>query len=128
MGFRTGAYASVWEVKEGRGNTMSVRLSISRKNKEGNYEQDFSGYCTFIGNAKAKAEKLKTKERIKLGDVDVTTWFDSNKGREYVNYKVFDFEMANGSTGQNNDTKPVKTGALYDNPIDGVSDEDDLPF
>lgn len=128
MGFRTGAYASVWEVKEGRGNTMSVRLSVSRKNKDGIYEQDFSGYCTFIGIAKTKAEKLKAKERIKLGDVDVTTWYDSDKGKEYVNYKVFDFEMANGNTGRNNTAKPAKTGALEENPLDGVIEEDDLPF
>lgn len=128
MGFRTGAYASVWEVNEGRGNTMSVRLSTSRKNKDGNYEQDFSGFCTFIGNAKAKAEKLKVKERIKLGDIDVTTWYDRDKGKEYVNYKVFDFELANGTSNQSTTKAATKTSALDDNPLDGESDEDNLPF
>ena len=136
MGFRKGAYASCWSVEEGRGNTMKVRLSTSRKNKDGEYEQDFSGFCTFIGTAKAKAEKLKEKDRIRLGDVDVTTWYNKEKGVEYVTYKVFDFEMANakdGATQQSDAPAPKKTAkatkkSALDELEDGGVDEDDLPF
>lgn len=132
MGFRKDAWASVWSVEEGRGNTMKVRISTSRKKKDTDeYEQDFSGFCTFIGNAKAKAEKLKPKDRIKLGDVDVTTWYNKEKGVEYVTYKVFDFETSNGSGGTDTDTKVTKktkaskkTSALEEGDVE----EDDLPF
>ena len=34
MGFRKDAWASVWSVEEGRGNTMKVRISTSRKKKD----------------------------------------------------------------------------------------------
>ena len=56
MGFRTGAYAKVWEVKPFSDTSVRIRLSISRKNKStGEYEQDFSGYVTAVGTAAALA-------------------------------------------------------------------------
>lgn len=132
MGFRTNSWASVWSVEEGKGNTMKVRLSTSRKNKETNeYEQDFSGFCTFIGNAKAKAEKLKPKDRIKLGDVDVTTWYSKEKCVEYTTYKVFDFETSNDTDNTSkatNSAKGKKSSGLEDVVEEGDVDEDNLPF
>lgn len=133
MGFRKDAWASVWSVEEGRGNTMKVRISTSKKNKDGEYEQDFSGFCSFIGNAKAKAEKLKEKDRIKLGDVEVTTWYNKDNGKEYVTYKVFDFEMSNTSSQTDTQTsttgaKNKKCSALEDVVEDGDVSEDNLPF
>lgn len=78
MGFRTGAYAKVWEVKPFSDTSVKLRLSVSRKNKQtGEYEQDFSGYVNAVGTAAAKkAACLKEGDRIKLGDVDVTTKYD----------------------------------------------------
>ena len=39
MGFRTGAYAKVWEVTPMSDTSTKVRMSISRKNKQsGEYE------------------------------------------------------------------------------------------
>ena len=51
---------------------------MSRKNKNtGEYETDFSGYVGFVGTVAAKkAAQLKEKDRIRLGDVDVTTKYD----------------------------------------------------
>ena len=50
MGFRTGAYAKVWEVTPMSDTSTKVRMSISRKNKQsGEYEQDFSGFVLAIG-------------------------------------------------------------------------------
>ena len=136
MGFRKDAWASVWSVEEGRGNTMKVRISTSRKKKDSDeYEQDFSGFCTFIGTAKVKAEKLKPKDRIKLGDVDVTTWYNKEKGVEYVTYKVFDFETSNGSGSSDAPSKSTKStksakksSGLEDTVEDGDVEEDNLPF
>ena len=132
MGFRTGSYMTVWSVEQGHGNSMKVRLSSSRKNKEGVFEQDFSGFCSFFGSAAAQAEKLREKDRIKLGDVDVSTYYDKEKKKEYVTYKVFSFENANGSpsapTGGAQQTAP-KRSALDENPANGDNDEDgELPF
>lgn len=123
MGFRSGAFASVWSVEPGKGNFTKVRLSISRKNKDGQYEQDFAGYCTFISQAHAKAARLKEKDRIKLGDVDVSNSYDKDKQKEYVNFKVFDFEMADAA----GSTKPAG-GQVAGNPIEGENDEGEPPF
>ena len=59
MGFRTGAYAKVWEVSPLSDTSTKVRMSVSRKNKQsGEYEQDFSGYVLCIGTAAAKKASL----------------------------------------------------------------------
>ncbi len=98
MGFRTGSFATVWSVEPGRGNFSNVRLTISRKNRETDqYEDEFSGFCMFIGEARAKAEHLKERDRIKLGDVDVTRRYDKEKSKEYYTFKVFSFEMADSA-------------------------------
>lgn len=99
MGFRQGGYMTVWSVEEGKsGKTARVRLSSSRKDKRtGEYVQDFSGYCTFIGPAHEQAGKLHDRDRIKLGECEVTTTYDKEKKVTYVDYKVFGFEPLGGS-------------------------------
>ncbi len=122
MGFRNNSYATVWSVESNSTNFIKARLSISRKNKDGAYEQDFSGFCTFIGAARAKAEKLRDRDRILLKEVDVSTVYDKTKNREYVNFKVFDFDFANDVQPGSKQTAQ-KTES---NPEDGGGDE--APF
>ncbi len=121
MGFRNQAYATVWSVEQGAGNFTKVRLSISRKNKNGEWEQDFAGYCMFIGTAHAKAEKLREKDRIRLGEVDVSNFYDKEKKKEYTNFKVFDFEFADASD------KPAAK-RVESNPVEGDVGDDEAPF
>lgn len=127
MGFRTGAYAKVWEVTPMSDTSTKVRMSVSRKIKgTEEYEQDFSGFVLAVGTAAAgKAAKLKEGDRIKLGDIDVTTKYDKDKKITYTNYKMFSFEDANGgsTSSQANDPQPV----VDDGDIDD-SGEDRLPF
>ncbi len=125
MGFRTGAYAKVWEVTPMSDTSTKVRLSISRKNKQtGEYEQDFSGFVLCIGTAAARnAAKLKEGARIKLGDCDVTTKYDAQKKVTYTNFKLFSFENADGdSSTEPDNTSPQPT------VDDGEIDENRLPF
>lgn len=127
MGFRTGAYAKVWEVTPVNDTATKVRMSISRKNKQsGEYEQEFSGFVFFIGTATAgKAAKLNQNARIKLGDVDVTTKFDKEKNVTYTNFKVFSFEDAD----DNNATTSQPQTSVDSGEIDNDVDSDDrLPF
>lgn len=133
MGFRTGAYATVWEVR-GISDTMTrCRVSISKKNKTtGQYEQDFGGYITFIGSAAAnKALKLKEKDRIKLGDVDVDNKYVKEKDITYTNFKVFSFdgpdEIDNQPRQQPADTQSA-IDAFVDNVGDGDIDDEFLPY
>lgn len=99
MGFRKDAYATVWEVKPKSDLCTTIRLSTSKKNKETEqYETDFSGFVSFIGtNAAKKAANLAERDRIKIGDCDVTTYYDKQTQRSFTNYRVFDFENASES-------------------------------
>ena len=135
MGFRSNYFATVWSV-ENMGKFTKVRLSTSRKNRDtGEYEQDFSGFCSFVTNAHAKASKLRERDRIQLGDVDVTTVYDKERGREFVNYTVFDFEFEADVKSSGSDSrrpapasKRAPAAPPVDNPVEGETDEEELPF
>lgn len=126
MGFRKDAFATVWNVEQVSDTLTKVRASISHKNRQtGEYETDFSGFLSFVGTASAKkAASLKERDRIKLGDVDVTNKYDKERNTTYVNYKVFSFEMA--------DFSQTHTQADTTDPQpqvdDGEMDDDRLPF
>ena len=95
MGFHTGSHAPVWEIRPQSDNRTLVRLSTSRKNKSTDqYEQDFSGFVSFVGTANAsKAAKLQERDWIVLGDTDVQSRFDKEQNREFVYYTCFGFEI-----------------------------------
>ena len=121
MGFRKDSYATIWEIKP-RSNTMtSARISINRKDKQtGEYVQDFGGYVSFIGTACAdKAAKLKPKDRIKLGDVDVNNRYDAEKKVTYTNFNVYSFEMADSAQ---------QASASHAEPEPDDDPSGDLPF
>jgi len=125
MGFRTGAYAKVWEVAPMSDTSTKIRISVSRMNKKTDeWEQDFSGFVLCIGTAAARnAAKLNEGARIKIGDCDVTTKYDAQKKITYTNFKMFSFEDADG----NNNSEPDKTDPQP--PVDeGEVDENRLPF
>ena len=127
MGFKNGAYATVWGIED-KGKTTSVRLSISKKNSKTNeYETDFSGFCRFIGEAHKNAYTLKVKDRIRLNECEVTTLFVKDTGREYVTYKVFSFEKTepNNKNSQSNvQQKPSYSQVREENDIDA----NEVPF
>lgn len=126
MGFRSGSYCTVWSTEPGKGNYTNVRLSISRKNRETEqYEDEFSGFCMFIGEARAKAEHLKERDRIRLGDVDVTRRYDKERQKEYYTFKVFSFDMADEVAGR---SVPHQAPPISENPVDSNPVQDDLPF
>lgn len=125
MGFRKDAYASVWSVESISDVNTKCRISISRKNKQsGEYEQDFSGFVSFIGTAVAKKAACLTEgSRIKLGDVDVSTSYNSETKKSYTNFKVFSFELVE-------DGKKSDDSADPQTEVDGgeIDTEEQLPF
>lgn len=126
MGFRKDAFATVWSSEVVSDTMTKVRLSTSRKNKQTNeYENDFGGFVSFVGTAAAKkAAALKEKDRIKLGDVDVTNRYDKEKNVTYTNFKVFSFEMSGGGSSQ-----PAPQDAEPQPQVDdGELDDSRLPF
>ncbi len=126
MGFRKDAYATVWSVESKTGTMTRGRISINRKNKQtGEFEQDFSGFVDFIGTAAAHAAAaLKERDRIKLGDVDVTNKYDKEKNVTYTNFKIFSFETING----NGNGSSAHNNAPQPDVDDGELDDSKLPF
>lgn len=128
MGFRTGAFCKVWEVKPLSDTNTKLRISISRKNKAtGEYEQDFSGFVNAIGTATAKkAAALNEGDRIKLGDVDVSTRYVKDENRSYTNYKIFTFELDSGASDSGDVDDGVDGGE--DTETTGKKSGKKLPF
>lgn len=124
MGFRNDSYASVFSVSPVSDAMTRGNISISKKNKQtGNYEQEFSGFVTFIGTEVAKkAAQLKCEKtkpaRIRLGQVDV----EIRKG--YVNYKVFSFDVVS----KNNSASVLASDPEPAGVDDGEIDDSELPF
>jgi len=130
MGFRTGAYAKLWEIEQKSQGRSRVRLSTSRKDKEtGEYETDFSGFVDFCGSACVqKLSRHKNGDRVVLGDVDVTVRYDKEKDVQYTNFKCFSFEEIEDG-GAPRHTRPAAKH-VDDGEIDNDIDEDDgsYPF
>ena len=138
MGWRDGAYATVWPWtdKEGREhvvNSVSDKLSTakisirSRVKGTDEYETQFNNFVRFVGTSAAqKARMLKARDRIKLLRVE---YIESMKdGKKYDNWMVYDFEIqdqntsGSGSSYQRRSSPPPTVD-------DGEFDpEDRLPF
>ena len=78
-----------------------------------------------VAAAAKKAAGLKEKERIRLGDVDVTNKYDKEKNVTYTNYKIFSFETQNEIDGGSRNTESPEPKKPVD---DGDVDDDRLPF
>lgn len=124
MGFRTGAFATVWSVESVSDTNTKIRISISRKNRNTQgYEQDFGGFVSCVGTAAAKkALSLKEGTRIKLGDVDVSTTYNKEKNTTYTNFKLFSFDLADASATPSDDPQPKKA------VDDGEPSDSRLPY
>lgn len=122
MGFRTNSYATVWDIKPVSDTVTEIRISTSRKNRQsGEYEQDFSGFVRCIGTACAtSAAKLQKNSRIKIGDCEVTTKYDTGKKTTYTNFTMFSFDLADSTP--KSEPKPVE------NQGDAFDNDGELPF
>lgn len=106
MGFRNGAYATVWEAKSISETHTKLKISISRKDsRTDEYVNDFTGFVDCFGTAVAKkAALLQERSRIKLGECDVSTSYNKEKKIGYTNFKMFSFddaEFSNNTQSQN---------------------------
>lgn len=120
MGFRTGRWATVWEVNPMSQTLTKARISTSVKDKmTGEYTNDFSGWVAFIGaDAAQKAVSLQPKTKIRLGDVDVTNKYDKESGKTYTNFSIFSFELGDALPQQTPvDANPVDGGVLSDGEV-----------
>lgn len=107
--FSTGNYAKVWTLEEPKkGNYIDAQISTSRKDDDGEYYTDFSGFVRLIGDAKKKAKKLEEGDVIIITSCGVTNKYDKKKKTTYVNYLVFDFDTPEDEDDE--DDKKAKSG------------------
>lgn len=127
MGFKKGAYATIWEVKPVSDKLVRARISISRKNREtGKYESEFEDFVAFSGSvASKKAMSLREKDRIQIGDCDIRNKYDPEKKIKYYNFLIFSFELANGNGGG---TVATNTDTPRPEVDSGEIDDSRLPF
>lgn len=125
MGFRPGAYATVWSVED-KGNYTDARITISRKDKSTDkYKEEFQGYVRLVGQAHQEASVLQERSRIKINACDVTTFYSKEKQRSYTTFVIFEFETQNNVGNANQPDSTAKSNATES---DNIESDDDLPF
>lgn len=130
MSYRKGARCTVWSVQPISDTMTKVNLSSDGKNRDGNYERDFSGFVTFFGTANAKkALSLKELDHIVLGDCEVKMTYGEDKKPKYTNYNVFSFEIAESKSNSGGTGNAVGHATKAEVEIDhNPVEESRLPF
>lgn len=130
MGFHNGAYATVWGVETNDRGTQ-VQISISDKDRNGEYQTSWRGYVTMAGGkctAQNMAKNLKKGDRIKLVSIDQRNRYDAEKKREYYYNTVFEFEnVQSGNGGSGNSSSKPASSAPAAPAASSYTDEED-PF
>ena len=113
MGFRKDSFAKVWSVEGISDTNTKLRISIA-------------GFVSCIGSMAAKkALALKEGDRIRLGDTDVTTWYNKEKKVTYTTYKIFDFEVPDSNKPDNNSSTDISEPQPE---VDSGEADNRLPF
>ena len=125
MGLRiSDTYAKLWNI-DMKEKYSVVELSVSRKNKDGKYETDFSyKFVRFVGTAHQKLQGMTGDERIKILSGDISNHYDKEKNTTYTNYVVFDFEVM--SQKQQNPTTNNNSSQEFMNIPD--NEDNEIPF
>lgn len=144
MGFRQkdsegrGGYARIWAIED-KGNYSIAKISTSKKNKDGSFETDFQdGFVRLIGSAHEKAQTLNVTDKgvsIQITSCEVTTPYNAETKKSYVNYAIFAFDIPDGNSGNSTSAKNSKKSTAKaskaktkkETPVEDESD-DGLPF
>ena len=135
MGFRTGAYARIWNI-DNKGKYSICNISISKRKKDSDeFETEFQdGFVSFVGEAHEFVKDMNVPQGgipIKIGACDVTTKYDPNKKTTYVNYAIFGVEDASfDKPAEGKKTAAAKSTAKSKKSDADMLDDDDaqLPF
>lgn len=138
MGFRKGAWMSVFGFFPNPKSDKIAQISgaTSVKNRTtGEYETDFSSYCSCIGEAvvkKAKGLRIEKGKpaRIRLLDVEVKHTFEGtgqDRKLKYVNYNIYDFDFGDSAGGARQTSAAEDLNTAYEGISDDVNEEG-LPF
>lgn len=86
MGFKTGAFCKVWDIKDQKFG-KSAQISISKKKKDSDeYVQEFSGW---VNLSQAVADQVQKGDRIRIGECEVKNRYDKEKQQTYTNFYIY---------------------------------------
>lgn len=127
MGFRTGAYLTIWgDGNNYGGNYVCKQVSANRRNKEtGEYEVSFRGFARFIGKAADVVRDLPVKSKVKVIDCDVTSFYKRDTNTTTFTFTVFDCETLDKESSASPQAAPPKQVPKKDA---ADPEPDDLPF
>lgn len=154
MGFRNGAWMKIWDVRTTNSPyIVQVRgtTSVRKKGEDGRpideWETDFSGFCSCIGES--VVNKIRgispppSKEHgvaihLKSVDVKQPSVCVNGEWKSYTNFNIYDFDFGEDSVVGNNSTQRQQRSQNandYNEELDiayeGISDDVDdegLPF
>jgi len=137
MGFRQadnekrGGYARIWAVEDKGGySTAKISTRKKRKGSDNEYDTDFQdGFVRLIGEAHKKAQELNVTEKgvpIQITSCEVTTPYDAEKKKGYVNYAIFSFDIPDGKDSSN--VSSAKPSKAKKNVFVVDESDDELPF
>lgn len=108
--FANGAYARLWEVKRVSEKYSDVRISTSKKQDDGSYKDDFSGFVRMIGKAHKALDYIHEQESFRILSCGVESRYDKETKKTFTNYLIFDAEPAdnnkNGADLKGSDDNP----------------------
>ena len=90
--FGAGSWAKIWEIKAINEKYSDIRISTSKKDKDGNYVQDFGGYVRMVGKAHSQMSYLSEGDRFKIERCGVENHYDKAKKITYYNFVIFEIE------------------------------------
>ena len=124
MGFGKNKWLKIWDVTKREENFTEVRVSSSRKNRDGEYETDFSGFVRLVGDAHKAAKNIDDGDRIRIQACETTNSYNKEKGITYWNCTVFKFDDGEEDTEQEaSDSKSDSTSSPKDD-----SNESAMPW
>ncbi len=140
MGFKKGAWMSVFGVYPNERSNKIIQIAGATSVKSratGEYETDFSGFCSCIGEAAVnKIKSLNVQKgkpaRIRLQEVEVKHTFEGtgqDRKVKYINYNIYDFDFGDDAktNGSAQITKEDELSVAYEGISDDLNEEG-LPF
>ena len=108
----------MWTVESKDRNTQA-QISISDKNRDGEYETSWSGYVTLAGgkctaHQMAKDVGLKKGDRIRLIRVDERSSYNKETKVKSYYHTVFEFEKVDNNGSGKPDVKPASQHTTQD--------------
>ena len=104
--FANWAYARVWEVKRVSEKYSDVRISTSKKQDDGSYKDDFSGFVRMIGKAHKALDYIHENESFRILSCGVESRYDKETKKTFTNFLIFDAEPSD-----NNKAEPELKGS-----------------